>query len=308
MTRVVARNRLDRAQRQARWTEAAEEGRRNLARPLEGYKNAKYLWLQYVADSDMQASTKLVAHTLALYGNAAGSNIFPGIRELERRSSLSGRGVATQIDLLVRAGWLMRQERQTGKAWTMGVVYVLCVPLGILDDENIKRLQPPQTSGVERASALGAEGTSTHGAERTSARAESPSARSARQAPKAAPKGLGAEPGSGGAEAGARGAEANAGGVEPASTEVLKEVQPISPSEYSIEYSKDPSIQCPLPRTGARDSAQDSEVEEKRYKIVTLLQAGIAAADIPKMLKARHVTEADVQTVQREMSQNRAAS
>ena len=275
MTRAIPTNRLGRAEREARWLDAAEEGRRNRAHALEPehWKNAKYVWLKFIADSaELPSSAKLVAHTLALYGNAAGENIFPGIRELERSSSLSGRSVADQIDLLVRKGWLMRKERRTGKAWTMGVVYQLCLPLGVITDENAERLQVPKLRGVELSSTLGAESASTPGAEPTSTRAERPSAPSLKGASEGLPGARGAERGAGGAERNARGAEPNSGGAEPGSIGVLNHVQPTSPSYLSNDLSKDLSKQCPPSRTVCEGGIEESspEIQRKRRQAAAL--------------------------------------
>lgn len=237
MTRASPRNRLDRAQRQARWDSAAEEGRRNQACPLEGDKSAKYTWLKFVAASDLPALARLVAHTLAFYGKADGSDIFPGIREIKRCSGLSDRTVTAHIDILVRRGWLARHERQPGKAWTMGVRYELCLPHGIRTDQSPKRVQPPKVRGY------GAEGRSTPPVEASStlgADARSTRARTASE--------------SRGVETGASGVEAPARGVEAGAAEVSKELRPTSSSEHSIEWS----TQCPPSRTGdAPTSAGD---------------------------------------------------
>jgi hypothetical protein len=68
-------NRLKRAQRKARWDDAAAEGLRNYARRFCGtHPNAKYIWQQYIADTDLPATVKLVAlllsHTARLMGPA----------------------------------------------------------------------------------------------------------------------------------------------------------------------------------------------------------------------------------------------
>lgn len=278
--RRSARNELERAERRRRWAAAEAECRKNsFATPLTGaHPNARYFWLQAIADSALSASTKLVAHTLALYGNANGSKIFPGTRELARRASLSGRSLSTHVDVLVRAGWLSRTPRQD-----MGFEYVLRAPLSTLD--TLARRIDALKAVPSRA-----ECPSAPSAEPASARAEPPSAPKANGSRADVSAHVGAEPVAGGAERIARGAEANAGGAEPNALNVLKELQRSlkSSSELSKECSESHSRS--VRKRTARVIESEWDTEQKSQAILELRRAGIEPAEIARQLKSRGVT------------------
>jgi len=289
--RVSPVNHLSRQERKQRWADAEREGRQNGAIVItERAQNAKYLWQQFIADSALCATIKHVALTLSLYGSANGSNIFPGVRELEKRTSLSGRSVTTAIDRLVRGGWVMRVERSRGKSWAMGVRYLLCVPEVVSAEELHRRLKAfikpvefHSAHSAERSSAVSGDGCVMHGSRRPSA--EAPST---------------------GAENGTSNAERNTGGVECRSTGVLSDVQPSLPSEYSKELSKEDftfsahsrrmDVVVDKAKATNRQTGEDED-KKTRDAILRLHQANYGSEDIVRMLRVRGVTIADVKQV-----------
>ena len=72
---------------------------RHTLRPL-------YTWRTAVAQSDLTASEKHVALTLALFMNEVGGSAFPGAELLATYTSLSVRTVRSTLKSLVGKGWL----------------------------------------------------------------------------------------------------------------------------------------------------------------------------------------------------------
>jgi hypothetical protein len=120
-------NRTRRAERVAAWNEAAAEGARYRPRPITG-EGAKFEWIRAVQASDLASTTRYVAITLALCGNADGSKIFPGMRTLRDQTALSLHTVSDHVDLLVRRGFLLRSARGGDTAGAKGFEYSLRKP------------------------------------------------------------------------------------------------------------------------------------------------------------------------------------
>ena len=259
MNRRAPVNHLSRGERQARWDAAAQEGRRNLGSPLVD-KSARYIWQQCIADSDLPSTTKLVALTVALYGAADGSRIYPGIRDLARRTSLSQRATSVHVDGLVRGGWLARVPRRVGQDGCVGFVYQLHIPLGILDGESLRRFEHP-----DRGRRQSADGGSAHG-------------RAVRRV-----SDVGADPGAQGADSDAGGADPGAQGADGASTGVLTERQPSLPSSSPKSSPMSTPGECPPRRTARVDPTgqirEDSpEVQRRRREASRILDELTARA------------------------------
>jgi DNA-binding transcriptional MocR family regulator len=71
------------------------------------------VWREAIADSELDATAKLVAHTISTYMNGAGDS-FPGKDAIAKRSSLGKRAVDRAIDRLEAHGYL-RVERSKGR-------------------------------------------------------------------------------------------------------------------------------------------------------------------------------------------------
>lgn len=263
MNRRAPVNHLSRGERQARWDAAAQEGRRNLGSPLVD-KSARYIWQQCIADSDLPSTTKLVALTVALYGAADGSRIYPGIRDLARRTSLSQRATSVHVDGLVRGGWLARVPRRVGQDGCVGFVYQLHIPLGILDGESLRRFEHP-----DRGRRQSADGGSAGTADAGSARGGGADGGSAHGRAVRRVSDVGADPGAQGADSDAGGADPGAQGADGASTGVLTERQPSLPSSSPKSSPMSTPGECPPRRTARVDPTgqirEDSpEVQRRR--------------------------------------------
>jgi hypothetical protein len=131
----VPTNSTRRADRIDAWNDAARAGHCFLPKRLAG-KDARYRWIDSIVKSDLQSTTRLVAHTLALHGQANGERIFPSIRRLASGSSLSERAVCAHIDQLVRRGFLLREARGGDTAGAKGFKYLLTIPQVLTDDQH----------------------------------------------------------------------------------------------------------------------------------------------------------------------------
>ena len=67
------------------------------------------VWREAIADSELDATAKLVAHTISTYMNGAGDS-FPGKDSIARRASLGKRAVDRAIDRLDAKGYLHVQR------------------------------------------------------------------------------------------------------------------------------------------------------------------------------------------------------
>lgn len=120
-------NRTRRAERISAWNAAADEGRKYRPRPITG-DGAKFEWIRAVQASDLGSTTRHVAITLALCGNADGTKVFPGLRALSASTALSLPTVSEHVDVLVRRGFLMRRARGGDTAGAKGFEYTLLRP------------------------------------------------------------------------------------------------------------------------------------------------------------------------------------
>jgi DNA-binding transcriptional MocR family regulator len=67
------------------------------------------VWREAIADSELDATAKLVAHTISTYMNGAGDS-FPGKDSIAKRASLGKRAVDRAIDRLEAKGYLQVQR------------------------------------------------------------------------------------------------------------------------------------------------------------------------------------------------------
>jgi hypothetical protein len=122
------RNRLTRDQRLERWNAANAEGTALRPKRLTG-KRARYEWIDGVyADPSLSATVRLVGIVTVLAGNVDGAEIWPGVRTIADRCSLSQRVVSQSLDILVKRGRLIRQWRKGAKGAGCGFQYILCAP------------------------------------------------------------------------------------------------------------------------------------------------------------------------------------
>lgn len=162
--RPPPRNHLSREERLERWEAAALEGAKLCPSPITGDERTRYLWLQLISLSSLPALTRLMAHSLALFGDAKGQSrngsvdgVFPSIRELSKRSGLSERSTCTHAEALVRTAWLQRSRyrvRLEQGAWE-GTLYRFCVPWAVVRDPANSSIIVPkwEREGVEPAAA-----------------------------------------------------------------------------------------------------------------------------------------------------------
>jgi hypothetical protein len=150
--RPPPRNHLSREERLERWEAAAIEGTKLGPCPITGDDRTHYVWLRLISLSSLPALTRLLAHSLALFGDAKGQSrdgsvdgVYPSIRELAKRSGLSERSTCTHAEALVRTAWLQRERyrvRMDRGAWD-GVLYRFCLPVAVLRaPENAKIIVP----------------------------------------------------------------------------------------------------------------------------------------------------------------------
>ncbi len=123
------------AQTTARWQDV--ERRANATtepNPIGFEKSARYTWLHQIAKSSLSPTTRLVAHSLALFGNADGSNIYPGVRAIAAASGLSQRAVCEHLDKLVLAGYVVRHTTQlSGPRMHTRLIYLLSLPKAVAE-------------------------------------------------------------------------------------------------------------------------------------------------------------------------------
>ena len=90
-----------------------------------GHLSPLFTWRAAIADSDLRASTKLVAFCLSTYMSERGDSAFPATSTLAGDASLTVRSVRRHLAELEDRGWLTRQFR-TGRS----TVYLATVPPG----------------------------------------------------------------------------------------------------------------------------------------------------------------------------------
>jgi hypothetical protein len=300
-------NHLTRRERQERWADAEREGLLNGAFVISGkHDNTRYVWQHAIAKSDLPAMRKHIATQLSLFGKADGTRVFPGVRELAKRASLTGRSISSGIDALVRAGWLRRTARFSGKPFEMGVRYDLCVP-AVAWTERFERSLKPKTR-ADSGSALPVEYGSTDGAEGDSARVERSSTPGTSQRLQPPSKAVGVERRSEGAEGRSEGAEPSAGGAAGRSAGVLNHVQPSLPSEYSKELSKQGSkhsVQMSTVRAGRQVEKKEEAFEERKRKALKLLRA-IPDLSISVLKTQAHLTDHEARELHAEWREGSA--
>lgn len=81
------------------------------ARWLTDDRTRLFDWRTAVADSDLPATTKLVALVLSLHMNRAGESCFPGLPLLQRQTSLSRSALQEHLRALALSNWLERRLR-----------------------------------------------------------------------------------------------------------------------------------------------------------------------------------------------------
>lgn len=128
-------NSTRRADRIEAWNQATQAGYRFRPERLSG-KDVRFRWIDAVVKSDLQATTRLVAHTLVLHGQANGERIFPSVRLLARGAALSERAVCQHLDFLVRRGFLLREARGGNTAGAKGFKYLLTMPSVLTDNQH----------------------------------------------------------------------------------------------------------------------------------------------------------------------------
>jgi hypothetical protein len=99
--------------------------------------------------SDLQSTTRLVAHTLVLHGQANGDRIFPSVRLLASGAALSERAICEHLEMLVRRGFLLKEARGGNTAGAKGFKYLLTVPSVLTDDQHKgTTVRSPHNGGV----------------------------------------------------------------------------------------------------------------------------------------------------------------
>ena len=71
----------------------------------------KFSWERAVAESDLPATSKLVAFTLGLFFSKAGDSCWPSMDTLADRSGLSRSTVIAHLGELRRAGWIALEHQ-----------------------------------------------------------------------------------------------------------------------------------------------------------------------------------------------------
>ena len=108
----------------------------------------KFSWERAVAESDLAATSKLVAFTLGLYFSKAGDSCWPSMDTLARASGLDRSTVVRHVGLLRRTGWLKVEsggsklggERITNR-------YETAIPVGKLPFDTGRREAPVAENG-----------------------------------------------------------------------------------------------------------------------------------------------------------------
>src|SRR5688572_1205610 len=68
--------------------------------------HARYDWLRAIATSALPSTTRLVAHTLCLHGNADGSGIYPSVRVIADESGLTQTAVCKHLGILAASAYV----------------------------------------------------------------------------------------------------------------------------------------------------------------------------------------------------------
>jgi hypothetical protein len=111
----------------------------------------RFEWERLVRRARLGSSTKLVAFTLAQYGNRDGSSCHPGLERLAATTELHERTVRRGLEQLRRAGFVDRVFRGSlAGRQRLADTYCLTVPVDLLD--RLEMLDPNERTVDTRPS------------------------------------------------------------------------------------------------------------------------------------------------------------
>ena len=88
-----------------------------------------YQIMNYIFDSDITSSEKLLAIALLQFYNQKTSRCFPGIRALSDCTSMSKSTIMTAIDKLVKNGFIEVEKGNQKKSNNYKLLYVTCTKI-----------------------------------------------------------------------------------------------------------------------------------------------------------------------------------
>lgn len=137
MMSTAPRNRTTGAERLSKAKQEGAQGQRRGPKLAAG-KKARWDWFGCLYQArDLSATMRHVGMVLALFGDADGSRIRPGIRELASRCNLSARAVSKSLSGLVCRGYLLRKFRAGHAGTGAGFEYLLSIPTVLTDDQHL---------------------------------------------------------------------------------------------------------------------------------------------------------------------------